>query len=117
MVIVTMPPAKRIKIGYLPLGLAKELAPLMDAGLNIIARKAPNPLEGVCQVAYIPPAPTEAAPAPVEAAPAPAPVELKAPAGAMVAVELPDEAAATELPSRGDTRRSLRPYHEDDADE
>jgi len=72
MVIVAMPPTKR-KIGYLPLGLAKELAPLMDAGVKIIARKAPNPLEGVCQVAYIPPASTEAVPAtePV--------VEVKAP--------------------------------------
>lgn len=98
MVIVTMPPAKKIKIGYLPLGLAKELAPLMDAGLNIIARKAPNPLEGVCQVAYIPPAPVEAAPAPVEAAPHAddfllprESVELKVPADTPVTVELPEE--------------------------
>jgi hypothetical protein len=118
MVIVTMPPAKKIKIGYLPLGLAAELAPLMDAGLNIIARKAPNPLEGVCQVAYIPPPPTEAAPA-VE------PVELKAPAGPMVTVELPDEGAATELPPEGgsgdDMRRNatletLNQQQEDDSD-
>ena len=48
-------PGRKSKIGYLPLDLAKELAPLMDAGVNIIARKAPNPLYGVCQVAYIPP--------------------------------------------------------------
>src|SRR5674476_256411 len=62
MVIIAMPPAKKIKIGYLPLGLAKELAPLMDAGVKIIARKAPNPLYGVCQVAYIPPAKAEEPP-------------------------------------------------------
>lgn len=44
------------KIGYLPIGLAEEVAPLMDAGVTVIARKAPNPLYGVCQVAWIPPA-------------------------------------------------------------
>jgi len=54
MVVVPAPGSKR-KVGYLPSGLAKELAPLMDAGLNVIARKAQNPLYGVCQVAYIPP--------------------------------------------------------------
>lgn len=43
------------KIGYLPLGLAKEIAPLMDSGVKVIARKAPNVLYGVCQLAYIPP--------------------------------------------------------------
>ncbi len=117
MVIITMPPAKKIKIGYLPLGLAAELAPLMDAGLNIIARKAPNPLYGVCQVAYIPPPPTEAAPAAES-------VELKVPADTPVTVELPEDAA--ELPDdkraqskpkkSGDNRRSLRPYSEDDDD-
>jgi len=120
MVIVTMPPAKKIKIGYLPLGLAKELAPLMDAGLNIIARKAPNPLEGVCQVAYIPPAQPAPPPA-TETAPAAepiTPVELKVPAGTPVTVELPDEAAAPEQPPLRDQRRSFRPYNpKDDADD
>ena len=122
MVIIAMPPAKKIKIGYLPLGLAKELAPLMDAGLNIIARKAQNPLYGVCQVAYIPPAPTEAAPAAepvaeVKAPPVAAPpaIELEVPADTPVTVvELPEGVAqedldtATKLPSLGDSRRPRR---------
>jgi hypothetical protein len=42
-------------IGYLPRGLAAEIAPLMDAGVKVIARKAPDALEGVCQIAYIAP--------------------------------------------------------------
>ena len=130
MVIIAMPPAKKIKIGYLPLGLAKELAPLMDAGLNIIARKAQNPLYGVCQVAYIPPAPTEAAPtaepesdvpgaagipgSPGSPGSAGVPfesVELRVPADTPVAIELPEGVAqedldtATKLPSLGDSRR------------
>lgn len=88
MVIVTMPPAKKIKIGYLPPGLAKELAPLMDAGLNIIARKAQNPLYGVCQVAYIPPTSSVTV--------TDKPVELKAPADTPVAVELPEGVAQKE---------------------
>jgi hypothetical protein len=102
MVIIAMPPAKKIKIGYLPLGLAKELAPLMDAGVKIIARKAQNPLYGVCQVAYIPPAPTETA------------IELEVPADTPVTVELPegvtqeDLDTATKLPSLGDSRRPRR---------
>jgi hypothetical protein len=113
MVIVALPPARRVKIGYLPLGLAKEIAPLMDAGVNIIARKAPNPLYGICQVAYIPPAPTEAAP---EAKP----VELQVPAGTPVTVELPegvtqeDLDTASELPPLGDSRR---PAQKDDTDD
>ena len=43
------------KIGYLPLGLADEIAPLMDRGIKVIARKAPNVLYGVCQLAYVKP--------------------------------------------------------------
>ena len=118
MVIVTMPPAKKIKIGYLPVGLAKELAPLMDAGLNIIARKAPNPLEGVCQVAYIPPAQeviASAQPKVIEPAPTD-PVELKVPAGTPVTVELPegvtqsDLDTATELPPLGDSRKRAQDF-------
>ena len=121
MVIVTMPPAKKIKIGYLPLGLAMELAPLMDAGLNIIARKAPNPLEGVCQVAYIPP-PVVEIDQPKVVEDQSATMELKAPADTPVTVELPEEVTqadldtATDLPPLGDSRRSLRPYSEDDDD-
>jgi hypothetical protein len=130
MVIVAAPPATKRKIGYLPLGLAAELAPLIDAGLNIIARKAPNPLYGVCQVAYIPP-PVEvikAAPEPVaevKAPPVATPpaIELEAPADTPVTVELPDEVTqedldtATEMPPLGDSRRSLRPYNEEDDDD
>lgn len=120
MVIITMPPAKKIRIGYLPPGLAKELAPLMDVGLNIIARKAPNPLYGVCQVAYIPPTVevVKAAPEPVDLS---EPVELKVPVETPVTIELPEEVTqedldtATELPPLGDSRR---PSHikEDDPD-
>jgi hypothetical protein len=73
MVIHPAPGSKR-KIGYLPLGLAKELAPLMDAGVKVIARKANNPLYGVCQCAWIPPAPTETA-------------ELQVPVDTQVSVE------------------------------
>ena len=43
------------KIGYLPPGLAEKIAPLMDKGIKVIARKAPNVLYGICQLAYIKP--------------------------------------------------------------
>ena len=43
------------KIGYLPPGLAEKIAPLMDKGIKVIARKAPNVLYGICQLAYLPP--------------------------------------------------------------
>ena len=43
------------KIGYLPPGLAEKIAPLMDKGVKVIARKAPNVLYGICQLAYLPP--------------------------------------------------------------
>ena len=43
------------KIGYLPPGLAEKIAPLMDKGIKVIARKAPNVLYGVMQLAYIAP--------------------------------------------------------------
>ncbi len=42
-------------LGYLPRGLASQIAPLMDKGVKVIARKGLNPLYGVCQLAYIPP--------------------------------------------------------------
>jgi hypothetical protein len=42
-------------LGYLPRGLAAQIAPLMDSGVKVIARKAMNALYGVCQLAYIPP--------------------------------------------------------------
>ena len=43
------------KIGYLPPGLAEKIAPLMDKGVKVIARKAPNVLYGICQLAFIAP--------------------------------------------------------------
>ena len=43
------------KIGYLPPGLAEKIAPLMDKGVKVIARKAPNVLYGICQLAFLPP--------------------------------------------------------------
>jgi len=54
MVVVATPGGNR-KIGYLPLGLADEIAPLMDRNIKVIARKAPNVLYGICQLAYIKP--------------------------------------------------------------
>lgn len=53
--VVAGTPRGNYKIGYLPPGLAAEIAPLMDASVKVIARRAPNPMYGVCQVAYIPP--------------------------------------------------------------
>jgi hypothetical protein len=41
-------------VGFLPRGLAAKVAPLMDKGQQVIARKARNALYGVCQIAYIP---------------------------------------------------------------
>lgn len=56
MVVVPSPQGKR-RIGYLPPQLSKEVGPLLDAGVKVIGRKAPNALYGVCQLAYIPPTP------------------------------------------------------------
>lgn len=47
-------------LGWLPRGLADELAPLMDSGVKIICRKAPplprfGAYRGVLELAYIPP--------------------------------------------------------------
>ena len=41
-------------LGYLPRGLAAEVAPLMDAGVKVIAQKAANAMEGVCSLAWVP---------------------------------------------------------------
>jgi HIRAN domain len=49
-------------LGYLPRGLASSIAPMMDNGVKVICRKAPNALYGVCQIAYIPPEPKAAEP-------------------------------------------------------
>jgi hypothetical protein len=55
------------KIGYLPnvaqedgvrRGLASVIAPLLDAGVKVIAKKANNPIGSVCMLAYIQPEPT-----------------------------------------------------------
>jgi hypothetical protein len=81
--VIHSPPGSRRKIGYLPLDLAKTIAPLLDAGVSVIARKAPNPLYGVCQVAYIPPEPAAAA-------------ELKVPAATPVAIEMEESVAEAE---------------------
>jgi hypothetical protein len=69
LVIKKLPPTpdgqkRHATLGYVPRGMAVLIAPLMDAGVNVIARKAPNKLYGVCQVAYIPP--DNAPPAPPE---------------------------------------------------
>lgn len=50
------------QLGWLPRGLAAEIAPLMDRGLKVIAQKAPTALYGVCQLAYIKPPEPESAP-------------------------------------------------------
>lgn len=49
-------------LGYVPRGLAAQIAPLMDDGVKVIVRKAMNALYGVCQLAYLAPAPKPAAP-------------------------------------------------------
>lgn len=104
------------RIGYLPPGLAKEIAPLMDAGVKVIAQKAPNPLYGVCQLAYIPPEPApaeEAAPVVEEAIPEPVapPPAIELPEG----VTQQDLDDATDLPPLGDSRRPRQ--QEDDSDD
>lgn len=48
------------QLGWLPRGLAANIAPLMDSGINVIARKAPplpkfGAYRGVLELAYIPP--------------------------------------------------------------
>jgi HIRAN domain len=41
------------QLGWIPRGLAKDIAPLMDSGIKVIAQKAPTALYGVCQLAYV----------------------------------------------------------------
>ena len=49
------------QLGWLPRGLAADIAPLMDSGVKVIAQKAPTALYGVCQIAWIqPPEPVPA---------------------------------------------------------
>jgi len=45
----------RVQLGYLPRQLAAEIAPVMDAGIKVIARKAANRLYGVSELAFNPP--------------------------------------------------------------
>ena len=130
MVIAAPSPGRKYKIGYLPPGLAKEVAPLLDAGVNVIARKGHDPRYGVCQLAYIPPAD---APAPVETAPIvvakpvpkpieleEAPVELEVPKTTPVAFLFPEGVTqqdldeVTELPPLGDSRRPRQSYEDRD---
>lgn len=40
------------RIGYVPRGMAAEIAPLMDAGVTVIAKKSPNNMYGVCTAFY-----------------------------------------------------------------
>lgn len=52
------------QLGWLPRGLAATIAPLMDAGVNVIVRKAPplpkfGAYRGVLELAYVPPLPQE----------------------------------------------------------
>lgn len=53
------------KLGWVPRGLAAELAPFMDSGVKIICRKAAGvagfkgAVRGVFELAYIPPEPKE----------------------------------------------------------
>jgi HIRAN domain len=135
MVIATPAPGKRYKIGYLPLDLAKKIAPLLDAGVKVIARKAHDPRYGVCELAYVPPVQvtvesidepvTEPVTPPVAEPPA---IELEAPADAPV--ELTESALpegitqqdldeATPLPPLGDSRRPRQQeeYSDDERDE
>lgn len=47
-------------LGWVPRGLAAEIAPLMDAGVSVIVRKAPplprfGAFKGVFELAYVPP--------------------------------------------------------------
>jgi hypothetical protein len=50
------------KLGWLPRKLADDIAPLMDAGVNVICRKAPplpkfGAYRGILELAYVPPEP------------------------------------------------------------
>lgn len=52
-------------LGYVPRNLADTIAPLMDAGVKVIVRKAPplkgfGAFRGILELAYIPPDSTEA---------------------------------------------------------
>lgn len=53
-------------VGFLPRGLAAVVAPLMDEGQKVVARKAKNALYGVCEIAYIPKKPPEKPPLDVD---------------------------------------------------
>lgn len=93
-----------VKIGYLTAQLAAEIAPLMDAGVRVIARRAPDARYGVCELAYIPPPP----PLPPQAEPiiADLPVEGSDEFGKLPeGVTQEDIDTATEMPPLGDSRR------------
>lgn len=92
-ILTTKPDQKNHKIGYLPLGLADVIGPLMDKGVKVIARKAHTPIYGVCELAYIKP----------DEEPTPAPEEI-APGATGAPVAQADLDADTELPPLGDSR-------------
>lgn len=57
------------KLGWLPRQLADTIAPLMDAGVQVIVRKSPpikgfGAYRGILELAYIPPDPVGTAEAP-----------------------------------------------------
>ena len=132
------------KIGYLPPGLAEKIAPLMDKGVKVIARKAPNVLYGICQLAFIapdePPASeqleqvikstSDDTPLDVEIVPVDNSKVPAAPFDVAVApltvlpegVTQADIDSATDLPPLGDSRRPVQevtndePTPDDDAD-
>lgn len=45
----------QVQLGFVPRQVAAEIAPIMDAGIKVIARKAANRLYGVSELAYNPP--------------------------------------------------------------
>lgn len=64
-------------LGFVPRGLAAEIAPIMDSGIAIIVRKAPplpnfGAYRGILELAYIPAEPVAAVAAATETADAPA---------------------------------------------
>jgi hypothetical protein len=71
------------QIGYLPAGLADEIAPMLDAGVKVIAQKAPVALESVCQLAWIKQPAPPAAPEP--------PADLTSAQTPTRAVDMPEE--------------------------
>ena len=119
-VMVVLPGLTNRKIGYLPPGLAAKIAPLMDAGVKVIAQKAPNVLYGICQLAYLPPNELKSEVTEVQVGVSDPATGTNIPASITVKHTLPegvtqaDIDAATDLPPLGDSRR---PVQKDDPDD